>query len=149
MVGYNVQTAVDTTHHLIVAHEVTNVGSDRSQLSKMGKHAQVAMETTALNVIADRGYYNGDEILACDEAGMTPYVSKPKTSAAKAAGRFDKEDFVFNSQTNEYQCPAGSRLIWRFVTVERGLRINRYWSSDCPRCPIKEQCTPSDYRRVN
>jgi transposase len=149
LVGYNVQTAVDTKHHLIVAHEVTNVGSDRQQLSKMARQAQVAMETTELSVIADRGYFNGDEILACDEAGITPYVSKPMTSSAKAEGRFDKEDFVYNPKTDQYLCPAGSHLIWRCASVEKGHVINRYWSSDCQRCPIKEKCTPGKERRVS
>jgi len=149
LVGYNVQTAVDTKHHLIVAHEVTNVGSDRQQLSKMARQAQVAMETTELSVIADRGYFNGDEILACDEAGITPYVSKPMTSSAKAEGRFDKEDFVYDPKTDQYLCPAGSHLIWRCASVEKGHVINRYWSSDCQRCPIKEKCTPGKERRVS
>lgn len=148
MVGYNVQTAVEAQHHLIVAHEVTNSGSDRQQLSNMAIQAKDAMNTADLDVIADRGYFNGDEILACEQAGITPYVSKPMTSEAKAAGRFDKSDFVFNPQTNEYQCPAGSRLIWRFATEERGHLNHRYWSSDCPRCAIKDKCTPSQQRRV-
>ncbi|OIQ92639.1 transposase DDE domain protein [mine drainage metagenome] len=149
LVGYNVQTAVDTKHHLIVAHEVTNIGSDRSQLTKMAKQAQVAMEASDLQVIADRGYFNGDEILACEEAGITPFVSKPMTSGAKAEGRFDKADFVFDPESGEYKCPAGSRLVWRFARVEAGHLINRYWSSDCPRCSIKEKCTLSQYRRVS
>lgn len=148
LVGYNVQTAVDTEHHLIVAHEVTNIGSDRSQLASMAKQAKAAMATPELQVIADRGYFNGEEILACEAAGVTPFVSKPMTSNAKAEGRFDKEDFVFDAKTGEYQCPAGSRLIWRFATEERGMRIHKYWSSDCPRCAIKEKCTTSQYRRV-
>jgi transposase len=148
LVGYNVQTAVDTTHHLIVAHEVTNIGSDRSQLTNMATQAKLAMEASDLQVIADRGYFNGDEILACEQAGITAFVSKPMTSGAKADGRFDKGDFVFDPASGEYRCPAGSRLIWRFRTVERGLVLNRYWSSDCPRCSMKDKCTPSPYRRV-
>jgi transposase len=148
LVGYNVQTAVDTTHHLIVAHEVTNIGTDRRQLANMATQAKDAMEASGLQVIADRGYFNGDEILACEQAGITPFVSKPMTSGAKADGRFDKEDFVFDHAAGEYRCPAGSRVIWRFATIERGLLYNRYWSSDCPRCAIKDKCTPSKYRRV-
>lgn len=148
LVGYNVQTAVDTQHHLIVAHEVTNIGSDRRQLSKMARQAKVAMAASDLQVIADRGYFHGEEIHACEEAGITPFVSKPMTSLAKANGRFDKEDFVFEPESGEYRCPAGSRLIWRFSTVERGALIHKYWSSDCPRCAMKEKCTPSPYRRV-
>ncbi len=149
LVGYYVQTAVDVKHHLVVAHEVTNSGSDRQQLSRMAKQAKAVMEADELNVIADRGYFNGDEILACEQAGITPYVSKPKTSEARAEGRFDKADFVYDPQTDEYRCPAGSRLTWRFASAEREHLIHRYWSSDCPRCPIKEKCTPSQQRRVS
>ena len=149
LVGYNVQTAVETEHHLIVAHEVTNIGSDRRQLAGMAKQAQEIMPGQKLQAIADRGYFNGEEVLACDQAGITVYVSKPMTSEAKAEGRFDKSDFVYQPDTDTYRCPAGSQLIRRFGRVEAGHLIHRYWSSDCPRCPIKGQCTPSDYRRVS
>lgn len=148
LVGYNVQTAVEPEHHLIVAHEVTNTGIDRRQLSRVAIQAKAAMGAEEFVAIADRGYYNGDEIVACEGAGITPVVSKPMTSGARFDGRFDKEDFVFDPTTGEYRCPAGSRLIWRYARVEDGHLIHRYWSSDCPRCAIKEQCTPSDYRRV-
>lgn len=149
LVGYNVQTAVEPEHHLIVAHEVTNTGIDRRQLSPMARQAKAVLGTEELVAIADRGYYNSDEIVACEAAGITPVVSKPMTSSARFEGRFDKEDFVFDTATGEYRCPAGSRLKWRFARVEDGHLINRYWSSDCPRCTIKEKCTPSDYRRVS
>jgi len=88
--GYNVQTAVDAKHHLIVAHEVTNIGSDRSQLTKMALAAREAMGKHKLKALADPGYFNGPEIKACDEAGITPLVPKPMTSNAKAEGRFSK-----------------------------------------------------------
>jgi transposase len=148
IVGYNVQTAVDAKHHLIVEHEVTNVGSDRDQLSGMAKKASDAIGTTALTVIADRGYFKGEEILACREAGITALVPATKTSNAKADGRFDKADFVYDQQKNEYRCPAGQSLIWRFASVEKGMTNHRYWSSNCKGCPLKEKCTPSQQRRV-
>lgn len=149
MVGYNVQTVVDAKHHLILAHEVTNQGHDRAQLANMAKQAQAVIGSSALQVVADRGYFSGDEILACQEAGITPLVPKPQTSSAKAEGRFGKQDFRYDPKTNEYRCPAGSHLIWRFNRIEAGHNIHRYWSSDCPRCALKEKCTPSDYRRVS
>jgi len=149
IVGYNVQTAVDTQNHLIVAHEVTNVGHDRSQLAHMAEQAKAAFGTSELSVVADRGYFSGEEIRKCHEAGITAFVPKCVTSAAKADGRFDKADFIFDAITNEYQCPAGQRLVWRFSTVEKGLKLSKYWSSNCPQCPIKSQCTPSEYRRVS
>ena len=145
MVGYNVQAAVDAKHHLIVAHEVTNVGSDRAQLSTMALAAREAMGKSKLQAIADRGYFNGPEIKACDDAGIARYVPKPMTSNAKAEGRFDKSDFIYIARDDEYQCPAGQRAIYIASTREKsGLQIRRYWSSACPHCPIKAQCTPSD-----
>ena len=149
MVGYNVQTAVDTQNHLIVAHEVTNVGHDRNQLANMAEQAKAAMGASKLNVVADRGYFSSEEIRKCHENGVTPIEPKCTTSGAKADGRFDKADFIYDKVKNEYQCPAGERLIWRFSTIEHGLNHSKYWSSQCPQCPIKSQCTPSDYRRVS
>jgi transposase len=148
IVGYNVQTAVDTQHHLIVAHEVTNVGIDRDQLTSMAKKARTAMAVQDLTVIADRGYFKSEEILACHEAGITALVPKCKTSGAKAAGRFDKADFIYDADNNEYHCPAGQTLSWRSSRIEHGLNLHRYWSSCCQQCGIKTQCTPSTERRV-
>lgn len=148
VVGYNVQTAVDTKHHLIVAHEVTNVGTDRDQLTSMATHARTAMAVKDLTVIADRGYFNGEEVLACHEAGITAIVPKTTTSNAKAEGRFDRADFIYEADTNGYRCPAGQHLTWRYATVEKGLTLNRYWSSHCKLCAIKEKCTPGEQRRV-
>ena len=149
VVGYNVQVAVDTKHHLIVAHEVTNVGSDRSQLTKMAKAARDAMDKPRLRAYADRGYFNGPQIKGCADIGIVPFVPKPMTSIAKFEGRFDKRDFIYIAKDDEYQCPAGQRAIYRYTREENGLQIRRYWSSECPRCPMKAQCTPSDYRRIS
>lgn len=149
IVGYNVQTAVDAKHHLIVAYEVTNDGVDRNQLSSMAKQARTAIGTDTLTVIADRGYFKGEEILACREAGIIAIVSKTMTSGAKAEGRFDKADFIYDAAADEFRCPAGQRLIWRYSGSEKGMMTHCYWSSHCPRCDIKAKCTPSDYRRVS
>jgi transposase len=148
VVGYNVQAAVDAKHHLIVAHEVTNDGSDRAQLAPMAKAAREAIGTRKLVAIADRGYYSAPQIKACHDAGIDAILPKPMTSNAKAEGRFDKSDFIYIARDDEYQCPAGERAIYRFTQEERGLQIRRYWSSACPRCPMKDKCTPSDYRRI-
>jgi len=147
-VGYNVQTAVDDKHHLIVTHEVTNVGNDRRQLSKMSKQARKVMEIEALTVVADRGYYNGEELLSCHEAGITTYVPNSATSGALAAGRYSRSEFHYNPETDEYRCPAGEHLIWRMTTEEKGRTLHRYWSSNCQNCSLKAQCTPSKQRRV-
>ena len=148
IVGYNVQTAVDAKHHLIVAHEVTNDGSDRSQLSPMAKLAKQAMGAEKLSVVADRGYFKSEEILACHQSDITVHVPKPMTSGAKADGRYNKTDFIYDTETDEYKCPAGQRLIWRYASVEKGLKLHTYWSSHCQSCELKAQCTPSTQRRV-
>lgn len=148
IVGYNVQTAVDARHHLIVEHEVTNTGSDRNQLSGMAKKARAAIGATTLTAIADRGYFKGEEILACKQAGIAALVPATKTSNAKADGRFDKADFIYDRQKNEYRCPAGQSLIWRFASVEKRMTNHRYWSSNCKGCLLKARCTPSQQRRI-
>ena len=149
IVGYNVQTAVDAKHHLIVTHEVTNIGADRDQLTSMAKQARDAMGTQVLTAIADRGYFKSEEILACHDAGINVFVARPVTSNATAEGRFSKADFIYNAAHNEYRCPAGAYLIWRYVTTEKGMKIHRYWSSNCKSCAMKSQCTPSEQRRVS
>jgi hypothetical protein len=148
VVGYNVQTAVDTQHHLIVAHEVTNVGSDRDPLSSMAKQAREAMASKTLSVVADRGYFKSEQILTCRDAGITAYVPKPMTSGAKTDGRFNNDAIIYDAAKNEYICPAGEALIWRYTNVEKGLTLHRNWSSKCRGCAMTSQCTPSTERRV-
>jgi transposase len=148
IVGYNVQIAVDTEHHLIVAHEVTNTGSDRAQLAHMAKEAQAALETEKLEAVADRGYFNGEEILACEEAGITVTLPKPMTSGAKAAGRFGKQDFVYLPEEDVYRCPAGEILKYYFTAEEKGQRLRRYWTNACRTCALKSRCTTGEQRRI-
>ena len=143
VVGYNVQTAVDTKHHLIIAHEVTNVGNDRAQLSNMAQQAREAGGHDGLTVIADRGYFKGEEILACERAGMTPLVPKPLTSGAKAEGRFGKQDFVYIPEADAYRCPAGELLTWRFTSVENGLTLHSYWYNRCGDAPSRPSARPA------
>ena len=148
LVGYNVQTAVDTKNHLIVAHEVTNNGSDRAQLSAIAVAARDAMGKRKLKAIADRGYYSGLGLKACEDAGIAALVPKPMTSNARAEGRFDKTDFIYIARADEYQCPAGQRAIHRFSREEDKLQVHIYWSSACPACPMKARCTTGEYRRI-
>jgi len=133
---------------MIVAHEVTNVGTDRTHLHAMAEQARAALGTAKLAALADRGYFSGEQILECERQGITAMVPKPLTSNSKADGRFDKRDFIYIAERNKYRCPAGERAIWRMTTVEHGRTLHRYWPSACPKCPIKSQCTPSDYRRI-
>jgi transposase len=149
LVGYNLQVAVDAEHHLIVAHEVTNVGHDRGQLANMAGQAKAAMGSGQLEVLADRGYFDSEEILACDALGVTPYLPRPLTSGAKADRRFGKQDFVYLPDKNAYRCPAGQLLPHHMTTVERGLTLHRYWDrASCSACALRSRCTPSLERRV-
>jgi len=141
IVGYNVQMAVDTQHHLIVAHEVTNVGTDRHQLSNMAEQARTEMDVENLEAVADRGYYEGQEIKDCEDAGISVTLPKPQTSGAKAEGRFGKQDFVYNAGDDSYRCPAGERLSYRYQSVDKGKMIRRYWTNACRTCALKAHCT--------
>jgi transposase len=149
IVGYNVQTAVDTKTHLIITHEVTNVGHDRSQLSHMAERAKSALDAETLDVVADRGYYSGDEIVACEASGVSVCLPKPTTSNAKADGRFDKQDFIYVAQDDVYRCPAGEPLTYRYTREEDGKKLRRYWASACQACSLKAKCTPSPERRIS
>jgi transposase len=149
MVGYNVQAAVDSKHHLILAHEVTNEGHDRAQLANMARQAQAILDAEEITVVADRGYYSGEEIKTCEEAGIETYVAKPQTSSNQAKGYFGKRDFKYHAEEDEYECPAGERAIYRFTREEGGKQIRRYWSSACRQCPLKPQCTTGKERRIS
>jgi transposase len=148
IVGYNVQTAVDAEHHLIVAHEVTNKGSDRGQLTPMARQADEAMDAEDLTVIADAGYFKRADILSCHEAGITANVPRSPNLGRQTKGLFGRKDFHYAPEKDEYRCPANERLIWRMTSEEAGLMVHRYWSSNCKTCSLKRKCTTSKERRV-
>jgi transposase len=149
VVGYNVQVAVDIKHHLIVTHDVTNVGNDRSQLARMAKETKATLGTESLDVVSDRGYFDSQEILACEEAGITVTLPKPMTSGAKAEGRFGKQDFAYVAEDDVYRCPAGERLTYRYTNEEDGKTLRRYWTTACLSCALKSQCTTGRERRIS
>lgn len=139
---------MDTEHHLIVTHEVTNNGSDRAQLANMAKQAKAVLKTKTLEAVADRGYFSSPEILACHEAGITVTLPKPDTSGAKWDGRFGKQDFVYLAEEDVYRCPAGARLPYRYTNEEDGKMLRRYWTTACQNCALKSQCTTGPERRI-
>ena len=141
---YNVQTAVDAKHKLIVAHDVTNDATDHAWLSPMAMAANAVLDAPALHVIADRGYYKAPEIAACLDAGITPTVPRPATSSSGPHGLFTKADFTYDAARDEYQCPAGERLTRRGSVVDRtGITQHHYATSACGRCVLRAQCTRS------
>jgi len=148
VVGYNVQVAVDTEHHLIVTHKVTNTGSDRSQLANVASQAKEVLGADHLDAVADRGYFNSPEILACEQADITVTLPKPMTSGAKSDGRFGKQDFVYLASEDVYRCPAGEKLTYRYMNKEDGKTLRRYWTTACPHCPLKGRCTKGAQRRI-
>jgi transposase len=148
VVGYNVQVAVETEHHLIVAHAVINDGCDRAQLSAMSREAKAVLEVERLEAVADRGDWDSEEILACDQAGVTVTLPRPMTSGSKADGRFGKQDFVYLPEEDAYRCPAGEKLKYYYSNVERGLTLRRYWTTACHTCPLKNRCTTGPQRRI-
>jgi hypothetical protein len=149
IVGYNVQTAVDTKHHLIVAHEVTNKGSDRRQLANMAKQAKSVIDTEELTAVADRGYYRGEDILDCDKANIETYLPKPQTSGNQAKGQFGRDAFRYIAKDNEYECPAGLRLVQHSTTQDKGRTLHLYWTYKCRYCDIKAQCTSGVHRKMS
>jgi hypothetical protein len=148
VVGYNVQVAVETAHHLIITHEVINEGSDRSQLSAVAKAAKATLGVENLDAVADRGYFSSEKILECDNAGITVTLPKPMTSNSKAEGRFGKQDFRYVAPEDVYVCPAGQRLAYHYTNEENGLLLHRYWTNACQSCAIKQSCTTGKERRI-
>jgi transposase len=148
VVGYNVQVAVDTEHHLIIAHEVTNSGSDRAQLANIASQAKEVLGAEELEAVADRGYYSGEEILACDKVGIAVTLPKPMTSGMEARGRFGKQDFVYLGDEDVYRCPAGEKLKYHYTNEEDGQQLRRYWTNACRDCALKPRCTSGKERRI-
>ena len=143
LVGYNLQAAVDTGSHIVVAHEVINLGHDRTSLANMGRQAREATGADTLTVLADRGCFSGPEVLACEGVGIVPICPKPLTSGAKADGRWGKQDFVYQVESDTYRCPAGETMTRRFSTVEHGMTLHGYATPAC-----RSRCTASIERRI-
>lgn len=146
-VCYNVQTAVDAKHKLIVAHEVTNAVTDQNQLAEMALTAKEMIGVAAMEVVADMGYFDGAEVKECLAAGITPYVAKPDTSANKKRGLFTKDQFAYDRECDHYRCPQGEDLTYRFDAVESGRHIRYYATPKCRDCPVRRQCTRGQERR--
>ena len=149
IVGYNVQMAVDAEHHLIVAHEVTNVGSDRAQLASMGRKSRDATGCEEITVLADRGYYTGEEVLACEGSGVLPCVPKTLTSGNAKRGLFTGQDFIYDAEHDRYTCPAGQYLTKGKVRSDRRDTIDHYRNlTACSTCTLKPRCTLDKVKRV-
>jgi len=140
-VAYNVQTAIDSKHHLIVAQDVSNEVTDRNRLSAMAVEAKTTLDVDTCRVVADMGYSHGQELKTCLDAGLEPYVPRPETSANRKLGLYGKGQFSYDATTDTYRCPAGQTLTFRLATVDRGRHIRYYKTSACGQCALKEKCT--------
>ena len=145
----NVQVAVDTEPHLIIAHEVTNSGTDRAQLANMSLQAKEVLGVDKLEAVADRGYYSGEEILACEEAGIEVTLPKPVTTGMEAKGAFGKHDFAYLVKKDVYRCPAGEILAYWLTTVDGQRTIRRYATKACESCRLKVRCTKAKNRVIS
>ena len=114
----------------------------------MAKAAKATLGVEKLDVVAARGYFSGEEILACENAGITVTLPKPMTSGINARGRFGKQDFRYVAQQDVYICPAGEMLPYRYTNEEDGLVLRRYWTNACQSCPIEKTCTSGKERRI-
>ena len=140
-VGYNVQVSVDPKYKLIVDTQVTNAVTDRGLLSAMAKRAKELLAVNQLEVLADMGYYHGKEVKACLDAGITPYLPRPRTSASRKRGLFSKDDFRYDPEQDCYWCPAGEQLSFRFQTTELRREIKYYTTPACRTCTLRLHCT--------
>lgn len=140
-VAYNVQVTVDDKHKLILDHEVTNDVTDQGHLEDMSLRAKKILGVKKFDMLTDTGYYDGQEVAACLEEGITPWISKPHTSRNKKKGLFTKDDFRYIRRSDCYLCPAGKRLTFSFQGHELGRDIRYYATSACSRCPMRPQCT--------
>lgn len=146
---YNTQIAVDAKHKLIAAQDVINDVVDKNQLSKMALQAKENMNAKSFDAVTDMGYYHGHEVEKCLDAGITPYIPKPYTSANTKQGLYGKERFTYDTENDCYICPAGERLKYRFTTCEKNRTIRYYTATACKQCPLKPKCTRNkDSRRI-
>jgi len=140
-VCYNVEVVVDAKHKLIVTHEVTSAVTDQDQLAPMAIQAKELLEVAELDAVADKGFYNGEQVKHCDEADIRAYIAKPHTSRNQHKGLFTKDDFRYDKERDSYRCPQGEELTFRFETMEKSRATRYYATSACGGCPIKARCT--------
>jgi transposase len=151
VVGYNVQTATDPEHHLIIAHEVTNSVTDRGLLPRMAQLAKDALGMDRIDVLADRGYFSSWDIYNCGENGVSAMAPRSRTGSSQAEGRFPKEAFTYVAEEDAYRCPAGELLTFRGHTYEssaENMKVGIYWTNKCGSCPLKPNCTTAEQRRI-
>jgi transposase len=140
--AYNVQTAVDAEHAIIVAHSVTLDASDIRCLKPMADAAKQALKVDTLQVVADAGYSNGEQIAQCEQAGITPFVPVMRTVNNQGDGTlFGRTEFQYDVETDSYVCPGEKRLRRKHTNLKDRYTMYKASSSDCGACPLKSRCT--------
>ena len=149
-VGYNVQVAVDTKHKLIVEQQVTNQVVDMGLLTQTATPAKEVLGVETIAVVADRGYFKIEDIEACEQAGIEPYVPRPQRGPSVKAGLFRKDEFQYDADSDSYVCPAGQHLYPYSSSLLRGLKKINYTNKlACDDCKIRSQCTNGLFRTVS
>jgi transposase len=149
-VGYNVQVAVDAKHKLLVEQQVTNQVVDMGLLTETAEPAKELLGVEQIAVVADRGYFKIEDIEACENAGMEPYVPRPQRGSSVRAGLFRKDEFEYDPESDTVLCPGGQRLQPYSSSVLRGLKkINYANRRACHDCPIRSRCTTNSFRSVS
>jgi transposase len=145
VVGYNVQVAVDSRHGLIAHHEVTQATSDQNQLAAVAQGAKEALHVERLDVAADAGYGDAEQLKACEENAITPFVPHPR-SVNTQGQYFAKSQFVYQPESDTYTCPAGGTM--RYLSASAKKQAISYRGIDCAGCAVKPQCTTAEARWV-
>jgi transposase len=147
--AYNIQTAVDTEHALIVAHDVVLDASDIRCLRPMAQAAKKAIDADSFKVVADAGYSNGEQIAHCEAAGMIPYVPVMRTvNNQGGGGLFGRADFHYDTDTDSYVCPGNKKLLRKHTNHKDRYTMYKASAADCGACSLKSRCTQAPRRGV-
>jgi transposase len=145
--AYNIQTAVDSEHALIVAHDVVLDASDIRCLKPMAVAARLAIQRENFNVVADAGYSNGEHFAYCEAEGMIPYVPVMRTVNNQGDGTFfGRTDFRYEPETDTYVCPSDRRLLSKHTNHKDRYTMYKASSLDCAACPLKSRYTKAPRR---
>ena len=149
-VGYNAQVAVDARYKLIVEQNVTNAGSDLGFLAETADAAREVLDVERIDAVADKGYYKGEDIVACEDLGVVPYVARPQRGSAVAGGYYNRNEFRYDPGADSYVCPAGERLEPYSRSSKDGHVSIRYTNMQaCQTCALKPQCTSGSRRTID
>jgi transposase len=148
--GYNLQSAVDAAHALIVSHALTNEVSDNRSLQPVSEAVAQVLGKETFNVVADAGYSSGEQIAALEAHGIVPHVPANRAVNNQGDGTlFDRSRFEYDIATDTLCCPAGKTLIRKQLQRRDKTVIYTALIDDCANCLLKSQCTTRQVRLVS